>query len=227
MSKNAAVVRAAITGWGKCLPPALLSNHDLSTILDTSDEWIVSRTGIRERHISHVGLEELAYVAAARALAAAGISGHDLELIVFGTCSHDDQVPNMASGIQLRLGAHSAAAFDINTACTSFLYGLSAANALVRTGVVSRALVIGAELISPFMDWADRDVAVLFGDGAAAVVLEATDREEGVLAEKLGCYAEARETLRVEGMGGTYANRGVLYGVTRWQFEGQEIFRRA
>jgi 3-oxoacyl-[acyl-carrier-protein] synthase III len=227
MSENAAVVRAAITGWGKCLPPAILSNHDLSTILDTSDEWIVSRTGIRERHISHVGLEELAYVAAARALAAAGLGGHALELIVFGTCSHDDQVPNMASGIQVRLGAHSAAAFDINTACTSFLYGLSAANALIRTGVVSRALVIGAELISPFMDWADRDVAVLFGDGAAAVVLEATGREEGVLAEKLGCYGEARETLRVEGMGGLYANRGVLYGVTRWQFDGQEIFKRA
>ncbi len=227
MSKNAAVVRAAITGWGKCLPPALLSNHDLSTILDTSDEWIVSRTGIRERHISHVGLEELAYVASARALAAAGLSGEALELIVFGTCSHDDQVPNMASGVQVRLGAHSAAAFDINTACTSFLYGLSAANALIRTGVVSRALVIGAELISPFMDWTDRDVAVLFGDGAAAVVLEASDREEGVLAEKLGCYGEARETLRVEGMGGLYANRGVLYGVTRWQFEGQEIFKRA
>jgi 3-oxoacyl-[acyl-carrier-protein] synthase-3 len=227
MSENATLTRAAITGWGKCLPPAVLTNHDLSTILDTSDEWIVSRTGIRERHISHVGLEELAYVAAARALAAAGVAGSDIELVVFGTCSHDDQVPNMASGVQRRLGAHSAGAFDINTACTSFLYGLSAANALIRTRVVSRALVIGAELISPFMDWADRDVAVLFGDGAAAVVLEATDREEGVLAEKLGCYGEAREALRVEGMGGWYANRGVLYGVTRWQFEGQEIFKRA
>jgi 3-oxoacyl-[acyl-carrier-protein] synthase III len=227
MSDNARVTRAAITGWGKCLPPAVLTNHDLSTMLDTSDEWIVSRTGIRARHISHVGLEELAYVAAARALAAAGVAGSDIGLIVFGTCSHDDQVPNMASAIQVRIGAHSAAAFDINTACTSFLYGLSAANALIRTGVVSRALVIGAELISPFMDWADRDVAVLFGDGAAAVVLEATGREEGVLAEKLGCYAEARETLRVQGMGGLYANRGVLYGVTRWQFEGQEIFKRA
>jgi len=88
-------------------------------------------------------------------------------------------------------------------------------------------LVIGAELISPFMDWADRDVAVLFGDGAAAVTLEATDREEGLTSEKLGCYADARETLRVQGMGGTYANRGVLYGVTHWQFEGQEIFKRA
>src|ERR1700747_2889933 len=218
---------AAITGWGKCLPPAVLTNEDLSGMLDTSDEWIVSRTGIRERRISHVGLEELAYVAAAHALAAAGVAGERVELIVFGTCSHDDQVPNMASGIQRRIGAEPAAAYDINTACTSFLYGLSTATALIRTGVVSNALVIGAELISPFMDWSDRNVAVLFGDGAAAVVLEATNAEEGLLAEKLGCYADSRETLRVQGLGGRYANRGVLYGVTRWQFEGQEIFKRA
>jgi 3-oxoacyl-[acyl-carrier-protein] synthase III len=176
MSASAKATHAAITGWGKCLPPAVLTNHDLSTILDTSDEWIVSRTGIRERRISHVGLEELAYVAAARALAAAGVAGSSIELIVFGTCSHDDQVPNQASGIQVRIAAQPAAAFDINTACTSFLYGLSAASALIRTGVVRNALVIGAELISPFMDWTDRDVAVLFGDGAAAVVLEATER---------------------------------------------------
>jgi 3-oxoacyl-[acyl-carrier-protein] synthase III len=224
---SARVTHAAITGWGKCLPPAALTNQDLSTILDTSDEWIVSRTGIRERRISHVGIEELAYVAAARALAAAGLQGSAVELIVFGTCSHDDQVPNQASGIQARIGAQSAAALDINTACTSFLYGLSTATALIRTGVVRNALVIGAELISPFMDWADRDVAVLFGDGAAAVVLEASPQQEGILAEKLGCFGDAREILRVQGMGGRYANHGVLYGVTRWQFEGQEIFKRA
>ncbi len=221
------MTHAAITGWGKCLPPAVLSNQDLSTILETSDEWIVSRTGIRERRISHVGLGELAYVAAARALAAAGLAGEAIELVVFGSCSYDDQVPNMASGVQLRIGAHAAAALDINTACTSFLYGLSTATAMIRTGVVRNALVIGAELISPFMDWSDRDVAVLFGDGAAAVVLQASREPAGLLAEKLGCYADARETLRVQGMGGRYANRGVLYGVTRWQFEGQEIFRRA
>jgi len=133
----------------------------------------------------------------------------------------------MASGIQARIGAQAAAALDVNAACTSFLYGLSTATALIRTGVVRNALVIGAELISPFMDWTDRDVAVLFGDGAAAVVLEATQHEQGVLAEKLGCYGEAREILRVQGMGGRYANRGVLYGVTHWHFEGQEIFKRA
>src|SRR5579863_2502479 len=227
MSATAPASYAAITGWGKCLPPAVLSNHDLSSMLETSDEWIVSRTGIRERRVSHVGLGDLAYVAAARALACAGVDGSRIELIVFGSCSYDDQVPNMASGIQARIGAHGAAAYDINTACTSFLYGLSTATALIRTGVVRNALVIGAELISPFMDWSDRDVAVLFGDGAAAVVLEASERAEGVLAEKLGCFGEARDILRVQGMGGRYANHGVLYGVVRWQFEGQEIFKRA
>jgi 3-oxoacyl-[acyl-carrier-protein] synthase-3 len=221
------MTHAAITGWGKCLPPAVLSNHDLSTLMDTNDEWIVSRTGIKERRISHVTLTDLAHVASARALAAAGLRGSELDLIVFGTCSHEDQVPNMASGIQARIGAASAASMDINTACTSFSYGLSTATALIRTGVVRNALVIGAELISPFMDWTDRDVAVLFGDGAAAVVLQATDAEEGLLAEQLGCYADARETLRVHGMGGRYANRGILYGSVRWQFEGQEIFKRA
>ncbi len=227
-SKGGISVRhAAITGWGKCLPPAVLSNQDLAALMDTSDEWIVSRTGIRERRISHVTLTDLAHVASARALAAAGLVGKDLDLIVFGTCSHEDQVPNMASGIQARIGADSAAAMDVNTACTSFLYGLSTATALIRSGVVRNALVIGAELISPFMDWTNRDVAVLFGDGAAAVVLQATDNEEGLLAEHLGCYADARETLRVHGMGGRYANRGILYGSVRWQFEGQEIFKRA
>jgi 3-oxoacyl-[acyl-carrier-protein] synthase-3 len=136
-------------------------------------------------------------------------------------------VPNMASGVQHRIGATHAASMDVNTACTSFLYGLSTATAMIRTGVVRNALVIGAELISPFMDWKDRNVAILFGDGAAAVVLQATDRNEGLVAEKLGCYGDAREILRVHGMGGRYANQGVLYGVTRWQFEGQEIFKRA
>lgn len=221
------MAHVAITGWGKCLPPAVLTNSDLAQLLDTSDEWITTRTGIQERRVSHVSLGELAYVAAVRALAAAALTGRELELIVFGTCSHDDQVPNMASGIQARIGAEGCAAIDLNTACTSFLYGLSAATALIRTGVVRNALVIGAELITPFMDWSDRNVAVLFGDGAAAAVLQLSDREEGLLAQKLGCYGDAREILRVHGMGGRYANQGLLYGVTHWQFEGQEIFKRA
>ena len=218
---------AAITGWGKCLPPAVLSNHDLAGMLETSDEWITSRTGIRERRVSHVPMADMAHVAAERALACAGVSGRDIELIVFGTCSFEDQVPNMASGLQQRIGADGCAAMDVNTACTSFLYGLSTATALIRGGVVRNALVVGAEIISPYMDWTDRNVAVLFGDGAAAVVLQASEGEQGLLAEKLGCFGDAREILRIHGMGGAYANQGRLYGITSWQFEGQEIFKRA
>lgn len=218
---------AAITGWGKCLPPAVLTNADLATFLDTNDEWIASRTGIRERRVSHVPLSDMAYVAAARALACAGIEGGDLDLIVFGSCSYDDQVPNEASGLQVQLGAKNAASMDVNTACTSFLYSLSTANALIRTGVVRKALVVGGELITAYMDWHNRGVAVLFGDGCAAVVLEATDREEGLLAEKLGCDSDGRKALVVEGMGCRYANTGRLSGKTEWIFEGPEIFKRA
>ncbi len=221
------MTHAAITGWGKCLPPAVLSNADLATFLDTNDEWIMSRTGIQERRVSHVLLEELGYVSAMRALAAAGLDPADVELIVFGTCSHDDQVPNQASGLQVRLGAKKAASMDVNTACTSFLYALSTANAMIRTGVVRNAVVLGGERISGFMDWEDRGVSVLFGDGCAAVVLEATDKEEGLLAERLGCDSDARQTLVVEGMGSRYADLSQVYGVTRWRFEGQEIFKRA
>lgn len=221
------MTHAAITGWGKCLPPAVLTNADLATIFDTTDEWIVSRTGIRERRISHVSLSDMAYVAAMRALAAAGLEGSQIDLIVMGTCSFDDQVPNQASGLQVRLGAKQAASMDVNTACTSFLYALSTATGLIRTGVVRNALVVGGELISAFMDWTNRGVAVLFGDGCAAVVVEATDREEGLLAAKLGCDSDARNTLVVEGMGTRYADYTRMYGDTNWIFEGQEIFKRA
>jgi 3-oxoacyl-[acyl-carrier-protein] synthase-3 len=151
----------------------------------------------------------------------------EVDLIVLGTCSADEQVPNTASGIQYMLGAHNAAAMDINTACTSFLYGLSSATAMIRTGVVRNALVIGVEVISPYMDWTNRNVAVLFGDGAAAVVLQATNEPLGVISEKLGCAADARDTLRVRGMGTIYGLNGLQLGDTCWDFDGPEIFKRA
>jgi 3-oxoacyl-[acyl-carrier-protein] synthase-3 len=218
---------ATITGWGKCMPPAVLTNADIATFLDTDDAWIRSRTGIHERRISHVSLAEMAEVASRRALAAAGLEARELDLIVFGTCSMDEQVPNMASGLQARLGISGCGAMDVNTACTSFLYGLTTASAMIRSGVVKNALVIGGELISSLMDWTNRNVAVLFGDGCAAVVLQATDREEGVLADRLGCYGDARGILQVHGMGTRYANQGWTLGDTDWVFEGQEIFKRA
>jgi 3-oxoacyl-[acyl-carrier-protein] synthase-3 len=218
---------AAITGWGKCMPPAVLDNADLATFLETNDEWITSRTGIKERRISHVPMTILSHVAAARALACAGLDAKDVDLIVLGTCSADETVPNSASGVQFMLGANNAAAMDVNTACTSFLYGLSSATAMIRTGVVRNAIVIGVEVISPYMDWSNRNVAVLFGDGAAAVVLQTSDEPSGVIAEKLGCAADARNTLRVRGMGTIYGNNGLQLGDTRWDFDGQEIFKRA
>ncbi len=221
------MTHAAITGWGKCLPPAVLTNADLATFLDTDDEWIASRTGMKERRISHVPLGELIRVAAARALACAAVSAEALDLVIVGSTLGDELAPNVASGVQLRLGARNAASMDLNTACTSFLYGLSTATALIRTGVVRTALVAGAEAPSPFMDWDDRNTAVLFGDGCGAAVVQATDREEGLLAEQLGCYADARGALDIRGAGARYANCGVPYGHTRWIFDGQEIFKRA
>lgn len=218
---------AAITGWGAAMPPNVLSNADLSTFLDTNDEWITSRTGMKERRISHVGATEMATLAAKRALACAGVDAKDVDLIVFGSCSPDEQVPNSASGVQVAIGATRAASMDLNTACTSFLYSLSTANAMIRTGVVRTAIVIGVEHISPYMDWGNRNVAVLFGDGCAAVVVQATDKEEGLLGEQLGCVADARHTLRVRGMGSGYTNSGVMLGDTEWDFDGQEIFKRA
>jgi len=218
---------AAIVGWGKCLPPSILTNQDLATFLPTDDEWITTRTGMKERRISHVSGIELAITASRRAIACAGMDGKDIELVIYGSCSNDETVPNSASGVQQRIGAIRAAALDVNTACTSFMYGLSIASSMIKSGVVKNALVIGVELISQYMDWDNRNVAVLFGDGAAAVVLQESEQEAGVIAEKLQCYADSRQILRVRGMGTMYANLGVRFGQTRWDFDGQEIFRKA
>ena len=209
------------------MPPAVLSNDDLSTFLDTSDEWITTRTGMKERRVAHTSAIELSAVAASRALACAGLDAADVDLIIYGGVSNDELVPNSASGVQIALGATDAAAIDLNTACTSFCYGLTTATALIQTGVVRNAIVIGVELISRYMDWSNRNVAVLFGDGAAAVVLQRSDEPSGVIGSVLGCDAEGRQTLRVRGFGCTYANRDISFGDTIWDFDGQAIFKRA
>lgn len=218
---------AKITGWGKCMPPAVLTNEDISTFLDTSDEWIVSRTGMKERRVSHVPVSDLAHVASVRALAAAGVDAADVDLIIFGSCTPDEAVPNTASRIQLLLGIKSAASFDLNTACTSGMYALSVASSMIRTGAVRTALVIAAEVITTFQDWTDRNVAVLFGDGAAAFVLQGTDQDEGLLADKLGCFAESRDILRANGIGLRYVDGRTILGTVWWDFIGQEIFKKA
>jgi 3-oxoacyl-[acyl-carrier-protein] synthase-3 len=218
---------AAITGWGSGVPPAVLTNDDLATFLDTSDEWITTRTGMKERRISHVSAIEMATLAASRALACAGVSADEVDLIVYGGCSNEEVVPNSASGVQVMLGARRAAAMDVNTACTSFIYGLSAATALIQNGTIRTAVVIGVELISRYLDWSNRNVAVLFGDGAAGVVVQASDRELGVVGSVLGCDADARRVLRVRGIGCGYAGLDITLGDTIWDFDGQAIFKRA
>ncbi|MBT8149244.1 MAG: ketoacyl-ACP synthase III [Pseudomonadales bacterium] len=217
---------AAISGWGKCLPPAVLSNADLATFIDTDDEWITSRTGMKERRIAHVEASDLAHVASVRALAAAGIQASDLDLIIFGSCTGDNIVPNSASRVQHLLAAQNVAAMDLNTACTSGLYALSVASAMVKTGAVKRVLVIGAEKTSAVLDWVNRDVAVLFGDGAAALVVEASDQPQGLLGESLGCYAEARDSLAIQNYGTAFTNNPRCQA-TSWDFDGQDIFKRA
>lgn len=218
---------AEIIGWGKCLPPAIVSNADLATLFDTTDDWIFSRTGIRQRPISHVPVSELAYVAALRALASADLAPADVELVVLGSCTADEQMPNTASRIQRSIGAANAAAVDINTACTSFMYALSYGSSLIRTGAVRNAVVIGSDTLSTFMDWNDRRPAVVFGDGAGAVVLKATAEPLGIVGEKLGCAYRSRDVLRIKGIGAAYANAGVTFGTTEWDFDGREVFRQA
>ena len=223
------MTQAAITGWGKCVPQNILTNDDLSTFLDTNDEWIRTRTGMVERRVSHVPLSELSYVAGARALACANLSHEDLDMIILGSCSYDSQVPNASSNVQKLLKAKNATSMDLNTACTSGMYAMSVASAMIKSGTIKNALVIGAEVISPFMDWTDRNVAILFGDGAAAFVLEKDSSSEsvGIQKEALGCISESRDILAVNGVGLKYANLGWPLGTTQWDFEGREIFKQA
>lgn len=221
------MIYAAITGWAKCLPPSILTNNDLSTFLDTDDEWITTRTGMRERRISHVPISTLGHVAAMKALAASGKDPSDVELIIFGTTTPDEICPNTSSNVQKLLGATKAACIDLNTACTSFLYSLSTATSMIQTGIFNNAIVIGGEVISPLIDWDNRNIAVLFGDGASAFFIEKSNEKQGLLAESLGCYGDVRNILSVHGWGSLFFNQGYQLGHTEWEFEGKEIFRKA
>lgn len=215
-----------ITGWGKCLPPAVLSNHDLAEFMDTSDDWILPRTGIHERRVSHVGMTELAHVAAARALAAAGCDADDFDALIVATASPDLLIPNTASRVQLKLGNRQAGAFDINVGCCGFVYGLAVANGLIETGVHQRIVVIGAERLTPILDWTIRDSAILFGDGAGAVVLEATDGTAGFLGAYLACDPVPGDSLMATDLGTPPSppNPPKPFDL---HFDGREVFRHA
>ena len=216
-----------ITGWGKCVPPAALTNADLETLTDTSDEWITTRTGIRERRISHVEVSDLAAVAARRALAAAGIEATDLDLILVATCTPDRLVPSAATMVQHKIGATRAAAMDLNAACSGFIYGLATADQMLRTGAMRKALVIGAEKLHFWLDFTDRGTSVLFGDGAGAVVIEAGagGDGEGLLAFELGADGSAGDILCVAGSG-TEGDPGPGPRM-KITMEGPAVFRRA
>jgi len=169
-----------IAGTGAYAPERVLTNEDLERMVDTSDEWITTRTGIKERRIAadDESTSDMAAKAAARALEAAGIGPHDVDMILVATFSPDHLFPNTACRVQEKLGAEGCACFDLEAACSGFLYGFGAVGAMIRTGMCRRALVIGAEKISTHVDWTDRATCVLFGDGAGAVVLEQTSPED-------------------------------------------------
>ena len=216
----------AISGWGKCLPPAIMGNDDLAQFLDTSDEWITTRTGMKERRISHVGTSELAAVAGARALACAGLCGKDIDLVVVATCTADSNLPSVASLVQCRIEARHAACYDINAACTGFMHALSAARGMLCNGLGRRALVVGADCMSQVVPWMDRSLSVLFGDGAGALVLEQSERKEGILGEALGCMAHVRHILEMRY--GCHAPGKMPDGpFDHWRFDGPDIFKKA
>jgi len=221
------MTNAVISGWGKCLPPTIMTNADLAELLDTSDEWISSRTGIKQRRICHVNTSDMAHIAAERALAAANIDASEVDLIILATCTADTIIPNTVSAVQMKLGAFNAAAMDINTACSGFLYGLTIARAQIETGLVKKVLIIGAERLTAYMNWTYRKTAVLFGDGAGAVVLEATQEDEGILATAIGNDAQSAEFLKMPGFGTDMDRFQEGAGVLTIVMEGQDIFKRA
>jgi len=219
------VKRGVITGWGKCVPPAVLSNADLETVTETSDDWITTRTGIKERRISHVEVSDLAALAGKRAMAAAGVGPADLDMIVLATCTPDRLIPSAAAVVQEKIGAIGIPAIDLNAACSGFVYGITVADQMIRTGAMRRVLVIGAEKLSTWLDFTRRDTAVLFGDGAGAVVLEASEEDAGILAFDLGADGSAGDLLCVPNTGTAPAidDRGLPY----ISMQGADVFRRA
>lgn len=166
-----------IVGTGSCLPKQVVTNDDLSKIMDTSDEWISSRTGIKERHlVINETTAEMSAEAAKQALSEAGMKAEELDLIILGTVSGDHVTPSTACEVQSKIGAVNAVAFDINAACSGFMFAMNTAYAYIQSGIYQNALIIGAETLSKIMDWTDRSTCVLFGDGAGAAVVKADEK---------------------------------------------------
>jgi 3-oxoacyl-[acyl-carrier-protein] synthase III len=222
------VIRSVVQGCGAYLPERIVTNDELAKTMETSDEWIQQRTGIKQRHIAADGefTSHLALKAAERALAHAGISGADLDLIVLATATPDETFPATATVVQKALGMHKGAAFDLQAVCAGFVYGVSVADSMIKNGLAGTALVIGAETFSRILDWNDRGTCVLFGDGAGAIVLKGetgkgTSADRGILANALHSDGRQHDILYVDGGPSSTRTTGFL------RMEGKEVFKHA
>jgi 3-oxoacyl-[acyl-carrier-protein] synthase-3 len=222
------VIRSVVHGCGAYLPERVVSNDELAKKVETSDEWIQQRTGIKQRHIAAEGefTSHLAIKASERALVHAGIKASDLDLIVLATATPDETFPATATRVQAALGMTKGAAFDIQAVCAGFVYGVSVADSLIKNGMASTALVIGAETFSRILDWNDRGTCVLFGDGAGAIVLKAEDgkgtsADRGILANALHSDGRQHDILYVDGGPSSTKSTGFL------RMEGKEVFKHA
>jgi 3-oxoacyl-[acyl-carrier-protein] synthase III len=215
--------RAAVLGTGSALPKRRVSNAELAETVDTSDEWIVARTGIKFRHIAGEGetTATLGAEAAREALKAAGLDASEIDLIVLATATPDQTFPASATKIQAMLGINDCVAFDVAAVCSGFLYAVSVAESMIRGGSATNALVIGSETFSRILDWEDRGTCVLFGDGAGAIVLGANDEGRGVLSAKLHADGRHNELLYVDGGVSTTGTVGKL------RMKGPEVFKHA
>jgi len=221
------MTNARIAGIGSFLPKKIVTNKDLEKVVDTSDEWIRERTGIKRRHVvaddectSSIGVE-----AARRAMDEAGVGPEDVDLIIVGTCTPDKVFPATACIIQHQLGIKGCAAFDVNAACSGFIYGLDLANRYIKTGGAKTALVIGAETLSRITNWQDRGTAVLFGDGAGCVVLQASD-EPGILATHIHADGQFEDLLQVP-CGVSVGYDKMRAGEAFIEMNGNAVFKRA
>ena len=222
------LMRSYIAGCGSYLPSRIVTNDELATRVDTSDEWIVERTGIRQRHVAAEGekTSDLAIAAARQALEKAGVAGDSVDLIVLATASPDNTFPATAVKVQTAIGAHKAVAFDVQAVCSGFIYGLAVADNAIRLGQAKTALVIGAETFSRLLDWQDRTTCVLFGDGAGAVVLKAcegqgTNKDRGILSTHLHSDGRQHDMLYADGGPSSTGTVGKV------RMQGKEVFRHA
>jgi 3-oxoacyl-[acyl-carrier-protein] synthase-3 len=216
-------LRSVVAGVGSALPKRRVTNDELAQTVDTSDEWIVERTGIRARYVAGAGetTATLARDAALKALEHSGLEPRDIGLIVLATATPDQTFPSSATKIQAMLGIDDCIAFDVHAVCTGFLYALSVADSMLRSGMAKKALVIGAETFSRILDWNDRATCVLFGDGAGALVLSAEEGEQGILATRLHADGRHNDMLFVDGGPSTTGTVGKL------RMKGREVFRHA